>query len=120
MELDSLDFSSGAKFEAEIWRRFGSPISFVEGRGLKEFFLVVSVGRCKLKLSETSVAQILQVAIGDNAPSFCVLSLGDRVFHFSISSKSIGLFIYNLRSFECETFKISVHLWGQGGHRCCS
>jgi hypothetical protein len=43
-----------------VWEAFGSSVNFSPGQGLKEFFVVVSVGRCKLRLYEASVPQILQ------------------------------------------------------------
>jgi hypothetical protein len=59
MELDRLDFNLGLLLQEDIWRRFHVPVTFVEGKGLKEFFLVVAVGRCKFKLTESSVATLL-------------------------------------------------------------
>jgi hypothetical protein len=59
MELDRLDFNLGLRLQEDIWRRFHVPVTFVEGKGLKEFFLVVAVGRCKFKLTESSVATLL-------------------------------------------------------------
>ncbi|TVU22093.1 hypothetical protein EJB05_31773, partial [Eragrostis curvula] len=115
MDLSSLDQSPGLEQQAEILRRFGLPVSFLPGCGLQEFFLVASVGRCKFRLSELVVANLLQVSLGGNAAAFKVSRLDDWVFKFSVSSKKVGFYIYNLRSYECEAFKILFHLWGNGG-----
>jgi len=44
-----------------------------------------------------------------------VIPLDDRVFHFLVASREVGLHIYNLRSFECVDFKVFFHLWHNGG-----
>lgn len=76
---------------------------------------MVSVGRCKFWLSEDVVARLIQVAIGGDSSCFAVEQLDDRVFQFSVSTKEVGFFIYNLKSYDCEQFKINFHLWGNGG-----
>lgn len=76
---------------------------------------MVSIGHCKFRLSELSVASILQSVIGGSPAAFCVRSLSDRVFHFSINSQDVGFHIYRLRSYECVNFKIFFHLWNRGG-----
>ncbi|TVU16793.1 hypothetical protein EJB05_36948, partial [Eragrostis curvula] len=117
MDLPSIDGSPGLGKQAEIWRRFGLPVVFSPGGGLKEFFLVISVGRCKFRLTEDSIAHLLQAILGGNARSFNVVCLKDRVYRFSVSSKQVGFFIYNLRSYECDSFKVQFHLWSDGGLR---
>lgn len=77
-------------------------------------FLVASFGRCKFKLSPSSVGAIFQATIGGVASDFAVLQLGDRVFRFSVSSMFVGFHVVNLRSFECLAFKLFFHLWGKG------
>lgn len=61
------------------------------------------------------VSHLSQVAIDGDCSCLAVQQLDDRVFKFSVSTKEVGFFIYNLRSFECEQFKINFHLWGNGG-----
>lgn len=39
------------------------------------------------------MGNLLQTAIGGDAPKFDVLQLGDRVFKFSVSSKEVGFFV---------------------------
>ncbi|TVT99539.1 hypothetical protein EJB05_55088, partial [Eragrostis curvula] len=115
MDLPALDFSPGLGQQAEILRRFGSPVNFSPGYGLSEFFLVLSVGRCKFRLTGDLIARILQAILGGNAEFFKVSQLGDRVFKFSVASKKVGFYIYNLKSYECDAFKVLFHLWGHGG-----
>jgi hypothetical protein len=109
----------------EVWKLFGSLVTFMEGCGLKEFFLIISIGHCKLKLSDSSVAQILHSVIGgnnahsviggNNVLSLRILQLSDRVLRFYVASKLVAFHVYKLCSFDCPTFKIEFHLWGPGG-----
>ncbi|TVU49083.1 hypothetical protein EJB05_00374, partial [Eragrostis curvula] len=115
MDLPELDYSPGLGQQAEILRRFGSPVDFSSGCRLSEFFLVLSVGRCKFRLTGDLIARILQSILGGNAEFFKVSQLGDRVFKFSVSSKKVGFYIYSLKSYECDAFKVLFHLWGRGG-----
>jgi hypothetical protein len=115
MDLPGLDRQPGRVVEAEILRRFNSSISFDPNLSAHEFFLVVSVGRCKFRLSEVSVALILNSVIGGCPDAFRVYALSDRVFRFSVHLQSVGFHIFRLRSFECSSFKIYFHLWHRGG-----
>lgn len=81
----------------------------------KPFFLVLSVGRCKFRLSPSLVEHILQAVIGGFPRAFDVVQLSDRVFRFSVASQLVGFHIYNLRSFECVDYKVFFHLWHNGG-----
>lgn len=107
-------FSPGLKLQSEIWKKFKLLVS-VSSSELDPFFLVVAFGHCKFHLSVRSVSLILQASIGGNTSLFKVLHLSDRVFRFSVFSKPVRLFIFNLLSFECDLFKLSFHLWGNGG-----
>ena len=46
---------------------------------------------------------------------FKVSTLSDRVFKFSVAAKENGLFIRRLFAFEWDLYKVSFHLWGNGG-----
>jgi hypothetical protein len=59
MDPQGLNFGPGKGVQEVIKARFGEPVNFALDVGLKEFFLVVSVGRCKLKLSEYTIGIIL-------------------------------------------------------------
>jgi hypothetical protein len=61
--------------------------------GSQVISFVVSVGPCKIRLTEMSMDQILQLIIGDNALSLKVLLLDDRVFLFLVASKLVGLHV---------------------------
>jgi len=110
MDLLGLNRRPGKVVEAEIRRRYNSPVTFDPSLSAQEFFLVVSVGRCRYSLTEFSVASILQSVIGGLPDAFCIHFLGDRVFCFSVHSQDIGFHIYRLRSYECANFKIFFHL----------
>lgn len=114
-EVHVLDLNPELEQQAEILRRFSLPMVFSPHCGLKEFFLVVLVGRCKFRVDESLVSNLLQAVLGGNAHAFKVSFLNDRVYKFSVSSKKVGFFIYNLRFYECDSFRVSFHLWGNGG-----
>jgi hypothetical protein len=105
----------GKVVEAEIFGRFGTFTTIDSSFSAKEFFLVLSIGRCKFRISVPVVQLLLQSVLGGHAVDFRVMQLGDRVFRFSVSSKQVGLHIYNLRSFENQDFKVFFHLWNGGG-----
>jgi hypothetical protein len=115
MDHLDLNYRTGKVVEAKIRQRFSSPVSFDPGLSPREFFLVLSFGRCRFRLSELLASQVLESIIGGHAPSFRVLQLADRVFRFSLHSQEVGFHIYKLCSFECLEFKIFFHLWHNGG-----
>lgn len=55
------------------------------------------------------------IVLGGHSQAFRVVQLDDRVFRFSVSSKSVGFHIFKLRSFECSDFKVFFHLWHGSG-----
>ena len=113
-EFPGLSFAPGLALQAEVKAKFGAAISHGVVDRLS-FALVASFGRCKFKLSIASVGVLLQAALGGVAPHFAVSQLGDRVFKFWVSSKSVGIFAARLRSFSCPSFVVFFHLWGDGG-----
>lgn len=54
-----LDCWLGKVVEAEILHRYNVPVSFDPSLFSREFFLVLSVGRCRFCLTEHSAALIL-------------------------------------------------------------
>lgn len=70
---------------------------------------------CKFQFSKVFVVFLLQATIGRIAEHFRFTCLSDWVFKFCVSSKTVGSFIYNLESFECNLYNINFHLWGNGG-----
>lgn len=112
--LPGLSLAPGLSIQREVRSSLGLPVSCAH-LSASSFALVVAFGRCKFHLSADSVSLLLQATIGGSAPHFHVSQLGDRVFKFFVSSKPVGFFVRNLRSFECNLFKLSFHLWGRGG-----
>lgn len=115
MDLLGLCLWPGKVVAADILRRFGCPVSVDPSHPSSEFFLVISFGRCKFRLTALSVATILQSVLGGVAEHFHVLHLHDRVFRFSVCSSAVGFHICKLRSFICNLFKLYFHLWSRGG-----
>jgi len=112
--LPGLSFAPGESTSAEAARVLGLPISCNESSPLS-FALVVAFARCKFRLDLPSVCLILQATIVGNAAHFRASQLSDRTFKFFVSSRQIGFFIVNRRSFSCSLYKLSFHLWGNGG-----
>jgi len=113
--MESLGLSSrpGIGVQKVVRSKFGCSVS--PSNQSRAFFLVVSFGRCKFRLSPESVGLTLQATLGGIAADFDVLPLSERVFRFSVSSRLVGFHIFKLRSFECLAFKLFFHLWGSGG-----
>jgi hypothetical protein len=115
MDLSRLDFRPGSLFEADVRRRFSVPVCSGSPNSPSAFWLVVSFGRCIFKLDSVSVGHLLQAAFGGSARGFKVLSLADRVFRFTVSSKDVGFHIYNSRCIVRPEFKAFFNLWNSGG-----
>lgn len=79
------------------------------------FWLLTAFSRSHLKLVEPNVSGILQAILGGHADSFEVVEVEENIFKFSVSSKAVGLFIYNLEFFACSAFKVFFHLWNEKG-----
>jgi hypothetical protein len=111
-----LDFSDGLRFQDWIFSKFNRPINPIPDKfDRHEFFLVVSFGRCSMRLCPDSVGLLLQSFVGGEAGLFRVSQLADRVFRFSISCKVVGFAVYHLHSYSCSVFKAYLHLWNSGG-----
>ncbi|KQK08884.2 hypothetical protein BRADI_2g44843v3 [Brachypodium distachyon] len=72
-------------------------------------------GRCKFRLTEVSVGNLLNVCLGEVPEDFRVQHLCDRTFRFSVTNKIIGFHISSLKSFTRSFFVVYFHLWGFGG-----
>jgi hypothetical protein len=59
MDLPNLNLHPGIGVQVATHHRFGEPVNFFPVSGLKEFLLLVSIGRCKYHLSELSVGLLL-------------------------------------------------------------
>jgi hypothetical protein len=115
MDLSGLSFSPGIGVQAAVWHRFSEPINYVPVDGLREFFLVASVGRCKFHLTEQCSGLLLQATLGGVAADFRQQQISDRVFRFVVTSRNVGFHIYDLKSYACEQYQIFFNLWGNSG-----
>ena len=93
MALADLNFDKGQDFAAEVWRKWGVPINYEEGKDLGEFVLVVEFTRSKIRLTVESVSTILLSCFGGRASLFKVQLLKNWSFRFSVSSKEVGFSI---------------------------
>jgi hypothetical protein len=115
MDLLGLYFRPGLGVQAGIRNRFGEPVNYFPLQGLKEFFLIASVGRCKYQLNENSIGLLLQVTLGGVAADFRLQQLSNRVFKFAVASPNVGFHIYKLCVYVCDQYKIFFNLYGNGG-----
>ena len=51
----------------------------------------------------------------EEMPLFAVVEVGERIFKFTVFSKSVGLEVYALNSFANNSFKVFFHLWNKKG-----
>jgi hypothetical protein len=96
-------------------QKFGHSVNFVPGFRKRELFLVAAFGRTSFKLNVHTMSVALQACFGGHAAKFQVKLLRDRVFWFSVESRSIGFEIYNTGKIVEDTFVVHFHLWGKGG-----
>jgi hypothetical protein len=115
MDLPSLNFQPGVGVQAAIRARYGESVNHFPIQGLKEFFLIVSVGRCKFKLSKHTIGSLLQATLGGTTVDFRPQQISDMVFKFVVASHNVGFHIYNLRSFSCDEYHVFFNLWNNGG-----
>lgn len=114
MKFPGLNFQPGVGVQAAIHDHFGEYVNFFPISGLKEFFLLVLVGRCKYELNEKSIGLILQATLGGCVVHFRPQPVSDRVFKFVVASRNVAFHIYNLWSYSCEQYKVFFHLWSNG------
>jgi hypothetical protein len=108
-----LDYSPGIKVAKFCYSQFGRTVHPSASSG--HFTMVVSFGRASFRLDESVVGIALEAATGGFSGDLKVSLLRDKVFSFSVSCKSIGFHLFNLRSFACTQFKSFFHLWSWGG-----
>ena len=108
-----LDFSKGRVLADEIFKSTGHMVHPSGHR--RSFILVVSFSRHAFRLSEDSVAAVLEAVIGGSAIDLHVDHIKDKVYSFHVSCKQVGFLIMDLRSYACDLFKCYFHLWGNGG-----
>lgn len=77
MEFPGLSFSPGFKLQDEVRYKLGAPVSHPV-LDHYSFALVAAFGRCKFKLSPSSIGFLLHAAIGGIAAHFNVSQLSER------------------------------------------
>jgi hypothetical protein len=77
--------------------------------------MAVSFGQAKFKLQNASVSLALESCLGGLSDDLSVIQLRDRVFRFSVGTRSVGFMVHSLKSFSCDAFKCYFHLWSNGG-----
>jgi hypothetical protein len=111
----SLSFARGLKFEEDIVRKFGHEVNLLPGSRKRPFFLVAAFGRTNFKLDNHTISLSLQSCFGGSSSLFQVCNLRERVFRFSVSSRSVGFEIYNSGKISEKDFDLHIFLWGNGG-----
>ena len=109
-----LDFSIGEDFEQEVRRRFGSQVHHDSPSTRGSFLLLATFRRSLIRLSEESVALVLESCLGGHAPFFHVKEVSHNHFQFSVSCKPVGFHIYKLRRVIGTVFYVYFHLWSNG------
>ncbi|CAN6238721.1 unnamed protein product [Urochloa humidicola] len=115
MESSDPDFNPGLNFASKVWNLLGVPISSSSPDIGPSFWLLASIPRSRVKLTEENVGFLLQSVIGGIAKDFAVVEVENWIFKFSVSCKEVGLMIYKLGFFNCESFKIVFNLWNERG-----
>ncbi|XP_045090689.1 uncharacterized protein [Aegilops tauschii subsp. strangulata] len=115
MALADLNFDMGQDFAAEVWRKWGVPINYEEGKDMEEFILVAEFTRSRIRLTVESVATILLSCFGGRASLFKVQLLQNWSFRFSVSSKEVGFSIIKGGNISLPLLNINFLLWGSGG-----
>jgi hypothetical protein len=85
--------------EEWVWRNSRFPITCSFGNNSLVFHLLVSFGRCVVRLNMESAGFLLQSFISGSIDGFQIVPLSDRVFRFSISCKEVGFTVYGMRSY---------------------
>lgn len=108
-----LDFSPGAMFADDVFRHSCFSVHPMDHR--RPFIMVVSFSQHVFRLSEDSVAVVLESAIGGSTIDLVVKQVKDSVFSFSVSCKQVGFHILDLWSYKFPSFKCLFHLCCNGG-----
>lgn len=111
---ERLDFTVGMDFERYVRRRFGTQVHHVSPSPRGSFLLLATFRRSLFRLTEESVALVLQSCLGGSAHLFHVLEVSHNHFRFSVSCKAVGFLVYELRRVIGDCFDVYFHLWSNG------
>uniref|UniRef100_A0A0D3HKQ1 Uncharacterized protein n=1 Tax=Oryza barthii TaxID=65489 RepID=A0A0D3HKQ1_9ORYZ len=109
------DFHPGNEIRDQCRRLHGTPVHSSSFYCSHPFKLVVDVPRSTFRLEESSIAIALRACLGGSPAGFFVSHLNDRCYSFCVCNKSVGLWIYNLRSYICRDYHMRFFLWRDGG-----
>jgi hypothetical protein len=115
MDPSSLDPTHGLAFSSEVRSSLGRPVCSPTPDLGSSFWLIAAFSRSRLRLSSDSVGFILQSILGSSADLFSVVELEQQLFKFTVLDRKVGLRVYALKSFACDSFKVFFHLWNQNG-----
>lgn len=111
---DKWDFSPGVDFASRVWSRFRSPVNSPRSPS-SAFRLVVCFSHFSFRLSVDSVAIALNCCLGGNPNEFRIRHLQNSCYSFWVTDRKVGLWIYSLKPFQNNFFKLHFHLWRNGG-----
>jgi hypothetical protein len=112
--VGKLDFTVGEVFEQDVRRRFGIQVNHTSPCPRGSFLLLATFRRSLVRLTEESVALILESCLGGHAPLFHVVEVSHNHFRFAVSCKKVGFSVYNLRRVIGSVFDVYFHLWSNG------
>lgn len=112
--MDRLEFAPGLDFEEEIHQRYGAVVHHPYSSPKGSFFLLTTLRRFPIRLTEEYVALALQSCLGGRADGFHVKFFSNNHFCFYVSSKHLGFRVYHLRRVITSMFDIYFHLWNNG------
>nr|TKW08979.1 hypothetical protein SEVIR_6G061100v2 [Setaria viridis] len=114
MSVTYLKHLLGLNFSAKVHSLLGKRVSPLPAASSR-FWLLATFPRSRFKLTLDNVGLLLQSVLGGSAPLFVVTELEDWIFKFCVSSKEVGLLIYQMGFFLCEDFKVVFNLWNSRG-----
>ena len=115
MDFSTSSSSPGLLFASNIRAKFGVPVVSPQPDDAKSFWLLASFSRADFWLTPESVSSALQFILGGDASLFAVVEVEERIFKFTVFSRSVGLEVYHLSSFSNSSFRVFFHLWNKLG-----